>query len=439
MTTPALVDDMGVDNVAFLIENLGADASELQYLRELVQNSFESIRRAGRGTDGLVQVDYKPIDGVRKLRVTDNGAGMTPEEVRQNINRLSASGGIQSFDKNFGIGAKITAGTKSPHGVIYEAWKDGEGSMTLLGKVNGRYGRVGTEDPDTGEIDYWLPLPVDAKHEVIGDSGVSVVLLGRSGGDDTSRAPDDADLPSQWVAAYLERRYFKVPDGVTLKVERPNAVYDSEREQERSMNDTIRGQKHYLDSHSDNSGVVQIPLASARAWWWLLTDKITRGGKTWNNRGHVAALYQDELYEVRTGNAGRAALKDFGIYAGHNRVVIYVEPDNVLKANTPRTSLILEGNRPVDYADVGAGFANTMPDELAAFMSGQVVTDRDDHKKAIRKSIQDVEQELKMVRYRRTPTGQVREYEPEDGVDRGGSPQPETGGYRRSGPGQPVA
>ena len=64
MATPALIDDMGVDNVAFLIENLGADASELQYLRELVQNAFESIRRAGRGSEGLVQVDYKQIDGV---------------------------------------------------------------------------------------------------------------------------------------------------------------------------------------------------------------------------------------------------------------------------------------------------------------------------------------------------------------------------------------
>ena len=358
---------------------------------------------------------------------------MTPEEVRQNINRLSASGGIQSFDKNFGIGAKITAGTRNPHGVIYESWKDGEGSVTVLGRVNGRYGRVGTEHPETGEVDYWLPLPAEDKHSIIDADGVSVVLLGKSGDDDTSRAPDGADLPSQWVAAYLERRYFTVPAGTVLKVERPNVVYDSGLGEERSMNDTIRGQRYYLDAHSESSGTVPVPLASARVWWWLLTDKITGGGKTWNNRGHVAALYQDELYEVRTGNAGRAALKDFGIYAGHHRIVIYVEPSNVLKANTPRTSLILAGNLPVDYAEVGAAFADAMPDELAAFMAGQVTSDRGDHKKAIRKSLQDVEQELKSVRYRRTATGQVREYEPEEGVERGGPPHPDGGRYRRSG------
>jgi len=43
MRATALVDDMGVHNIGFLIENLGADAAELQYLRELVQNAFESI------------------------------------------------------------------------------------------------------------------------------------------------------------------------------------------------------------------------------------------------------------------------------------------------------------------------------------------------------------------------------------------------------------
>lgn len=63
---------------------------------------------------------------------------MTPDEVRQNINRLSASTGIQAFDKNFGIGAKITAAVRNPYGVLYKAWKDGEGSVTMLGRQDGR-------------------------------------------------------------------------------------------------------------------------------------------------------------------------------------------------------------------------------------------------------------------------------------------------------------
>ena len=129
MSSIAIVDDMGVHNVGFLIETLGADAGELQYLRELVQNSFESIGKQRSDRPGRVEIDFELVKGVRKLRITDNGVGMTPDEVRANINNLSASGGEQAFDKNFGIGAKITAGTRNPHGVMFKTWKNGEGAL----------------------------------------------------------------------------------------------------------------------------------------------------------------------------------------------------------------------------------------------------------------------------------------------------------------------
>src|SRR5690606_7332117 len=78
MATVTLIDDMGVANVGFLIENLGKDAGELHYLRELTQNAFESIIRAGRGEAGRVEIACEEVKGVRKLSITDNGIGMTP-------------------------------------------------------------------------------------------------------------------------------------------------------------------------------------------------------------------------------------------------------------------------------------------------------------------------------------------------------------------------
>ncbi len=434
MSTPALIDDMGVDNVAFLIENLGADAAELQYLRELVQNSFESIQRSGREPGGRVKIDFKEVNGVRKLRITDNGSGMTPEEVRQNINRLSASGGTQSFEKNFGIGAKITAATRNPAGVQYESWKDGEGSLTILGKAEGRYGRRGFVDPETGAVDYYILLSVDDKPEMIDRDGVSVVLLGQSPDDDTTAAPPGADLPSQWVSAYLERRYFSIPEGILLTVEDLRMINDAKRG-ERPSNDTIHGQRHNLDNNSDFSGCVVLSGVAARVWWWILKEETLKGGKNWNNRGHVAALYQNELYELRTKNVGRAALKDFGIYSGQSRIVIYAEPAGVMKANTARTALIMAGNVPVDYAEIGAAFADAMPAELAAFMAGQVKTDRGDHQKEIRKNLQELDAMLKETRYQKAETGKVREYVPEDGVSGDDPPAPGGGGYRPNGSG----
>lgn len=434
MNTTALIDDMGVNDVGFLIESLGADAAPLQYVRELVQNELESIGRAGI-ENGQIEIDYRDVKGVRKLRITGNGAGMTPDEVSNNLNRLSASGGIQAFDKNFGIGAKITAGTRNPHGVMYEAWKDGLGSLTVFGRIDGRYGRLGFRNDD-GTVDYWLPLPDDAKPTIVADHGVSVVLLGQSDEEDTTIPPPDADLPSQWIAAYLERRYFALPDSVSLKVLRPVEIFDSERGTHRSISDTIRGQRYYLDRHSESHGVVELGEVSATVWWWLLNEEITKGGKTWNNSGHVAALYQDELYEMRSRGARASALKDFGIYAGFGRIVIYVEPHDVLKANTPRTALILKGNHPIDYTAVGTAFIDKMPPDLDRFMAGQVTAEHGDHRKAIRKSLKEVEEALNEARFRRSRRGTMDFYDPESGGNQGRSmterPSKGEGGLGRS-------
>lgn len=413
MRSTTLIDDMGVANVGFLIENLGKDAGELQYLRELVQNGIESIGRAKR-TDGRIDIDFEEVEGVKKLRITDNGIGMTADEVRDNINRLSASGGTQAFDKNFGIGAKITAAVRNPHGVIYKAWKDGDGSITTLGRQDGRYGRLGYRASTDDTVYYSLPLPESDKHPIIEMSGVSVVLLGRSQDEDTTSAPAGAELPSQWVAAFLERRYFEVPNGINIKVLRPVEIYDAGRDKRRAISDTIRGQRYYLDKHSEFRGRLKI-AESADVWWWVLSDVIVAGGKTWNNRGHVASIYQGELYEVRAGASRSSALKDFGIYAGHGRIVIYVEPLNVLGANTSRSSLILNGGLPVDYAEIGGSFADRMPGELAAFMSGQVSSEQGDHRKSILKNLKEVEQALDEARFRRSKKGKPESVEPETG------------------------
>lgn len=415
MSSNALIDDMGVANVGFLIENLGKDAGELQYLRELVQNAIESIQRRDDQEEGRIEIDFELVDGIRKLRITDNGVGMTPDEVRQNINRLSASAGTQAFDKNFGIGAKITAAVRNPHGVMYKAWKDGIGSLTVLGRHNGRYGRIGWRNPDDGTVNYWLPLRQTERPRIIKDSGVSVVLLGKSKADDTTLPPATADLPSKWAAAYLERRYFEIPPNITLRVLRPLEIYDSELGGLRPMYATVHGQRHYLDRNSDSMGEVTLHRVDAQVYWWILADQSGIGGQTWNNRGHVAALYQSELYEVKSGVARGAALKDFGIYAGHARIVLYIRPTKVLGANTARSALILKGGGPIDYATIGAAFAELMPDELAAFMAGQVSAETGDHRRLILKNLKEVEDALEFARYRHGASGELEHVQPESG------------------------
>ena len=76
---------------------------------------------------------------------------------------------------------------------------------------------------------------------------------------------------------------------------------------------------------------------------------------------------------------------------GFAHIVVY---DHVLGANTARSTLILHGGVPVDYASIGAAFADAMPDELAAFMSGQVSSEQGDHRRSILKNLKEVEEAL---------------------------------------------
>ena len=71
-------------------------------------------------------------DGMVKLSCIDTGIGMSADELKRYINHLSASRHEQSLTGNFGIGAKVAAAPRNPHGIVYVSWKDGEGSMIQL-------------------------------------------------------------------------------------------------------------------------------------------------------------------------------------------------------------------------------------------------------------------------------------------------------------------
>jgi hypothetical protein len=52
-------------------------------------------------------------DRVRKPSVTDPGTGMTAEQLHRYIDQLVSSGREQSAGGNFGVGAKVAAGSRN--------------------------------------------------------------------------------------------------------------------------------------------------------------------------------------------------------------------------------------------------------------------------------------------------------------------------------------
>jgi hypothetical protein len=133
-------------------------------VRELTVNGLDAINALGPVASGRVvwDLDWRRFGAsggrVRKLSVTDTGTGMTPEQLRQYINQLASSGREQSAAGNFGVGAKVAAGSRNPHGLEYRSWHHGQGALVCFKRhSDGRWGLEPQRWPD-GHSDYWRPL-----------------------------------------------------------------------------------------------------------------------------------------------------------------------------------------------------------------------------------------------------------------------------------------
>jgi len=397
---------MGVENIGFMLERLGKDCDDLQFMRELTENAIE----AG-ATEIVWDVDWQLWElsegQLYKLCVIDNGCGMTGEEMRFYINNLSSSMHEQAMDKNFGVGAKVAAATRNPEGLIYQSWKDGHGAMIQLWRDpdTGEYGLRQFERPD-GSWGYWQPISDSAKPELIKDHGTKVVLLGVDEEHNTVEPPDDVPTPSRWVNRHLNARYFRFPDGVEVKAR--EGWHADPEDSKRNILRRVRGQEAFLDSHSTERGIVD--LSEARIHWWILNESDARAkASEMINVGHFATLFQDELYEMRTSRAGVMRLHQFGVIFGYDRVVLYTEPFNGergnLTANTARTQLLRDG-QPLPYADWAAEFREAMPQEITDHMDAVIAgTQTASHREAIEERLRTYNKLFRLSRYRHRPGG----------------------------------
>ncbi len=422
---------MKVANMAFLLDKLGEDCSPLQYVRELTQNGLDGIKATGQAGSIIWDVAWQHLDlaGVYKLCCVDTGVGMTGPEMVRYINELSSSMHQQSATGNFGVGAKIAAISRNPEGLLYLSWKAGIGHMIHLwfdpeAQVYGL-----KRWPENGG-EFWTRVSDDLKPEAIDQHGTLVVLLGRSAGDDTMEPPCGTAMKSRWILRYLNSRYFRFPQGVTVQARegwtkpRDNTRHNFLR--------VVEGQGAWLDAHAQSHGTVA--LTEAAAHWWLLRPDIDRNSGHNAGGGHVAALFQNELYEMTAGRAGLARLQGFGVIFGADRVVVYVEPTSEhLSANTARTQLLIDGE-PLDWSGWASEFREQMPDELVELQEQiGAQSDGKDHKKAIHDRLKQIQELLKFSRFAPKPEGQLP-VDLRDGV--GGKPEMsdnETSGHGKPG------
>ena len=405
-----------VANTGFLLDRLGEDCHPLQFLRELTQNGIEAIRRTPERRGDIVwDVDWNSFEldesGVYKLSVIDTGEGMTGEDMVKYLNQLSSSVSEQSLTGNFGVGAKIAAATRNHHGLLYLSWKNGRGTMVHLWRdpETGQYGLRQFSQPDGGWVHY-VEVEDTVKPSIINDHGTMVVLLGNSPDADTMTSPVGASSPSRWISKYLNSRFFKFPEGVTVKAREGWKTPRSDKD--RNVLRTITGQAEYLAKHRQESG--EVSLSSARAHWWILRDEdaITQNSGFVESAGHVAALYRDELYELAAGRAGMAKLQQFGVLFGHRQVVIYIEPTaddgKIITTNTARTQLLIK-NEPLPWSDWASEFRASMPTAIQKLIEDKAAASSEsDHSQSIRERLKQIMDLYRITRYRPTPDGSLK-------------------------------
>ena len=301
---------------------------------------------------------------VRKLTVTDTGTGMRPDQLGRYINQLASSSREQSHTANFGVGAKVAAGSRNPHGLEYRSWHQGHGALVRFKRhPDGRWGLEPQRWPD-GRTDFWRPLAEHEKPWLLRgqDHGTQVVLLGQQKGHDTTQAPASVtDGRRHWITRYLNARFLRLPARVEV------LVHEQHGHEQPGELQQVHGEEQHLERRAIAAGAVELSDAVAR--WWVLDDDHRarrREAGIWASTGHAAAVYGDELYDIlpqTRGGYGR--LQDFGIRFGYERVVLHLQPQvtDRLECNTARTLLLLN-HEPLPWARWGEEFAAAMPDAI---------------------------------------------------------------------------
>ena len=399
--------ELAVANPTFLLERLGSECTDLQGLRELTVNGLDAIAALGRDGGGRVvwDLDWRRFDGsggrVRKLTVIDTGTGMTAGQLRRYINQLAASGREQSPTGNFGVGAKVAAGSRNPHGLEYRSWHQGAGSLVCFKRhPDGRWGLEPQRWAD-GHVDYWRPLGEAEKPWPLRgrEHGTQVVLLGQDERHDTTQAPKSVtDSGRQWITRYLNGRFVRLPVRVEV------LVREDVGRREPGQLLRIHGERHHLDRRAVAAGAVELIDAVAR--WWALDDDHRgrrREAVEWASTGHAAAVFADELYDVlpqTRGGYGR--LQDFGIRFGYERVVVHVEPQadaGRLESNTARSVLLLD-HEALPWSRWGEEFTARMPDEIRGLQERVAGADCLPRREAIRSRVTTILPLYRLSRYR---------------------------------------
>jgi hypothetical protein len=329
MTTNA-VTALEVADEEFLVASLIERCPKTAMIRELIMNALEAARHAPEGRR-LVEISAQQIDGIAKLTIWNTGPGMDAGELHRICNIASSIGKQKSLSGNFGMGAKVASLPSNQRGMRYRSCKNGRVHEVILCKRDGVYGRLRRFHPETGEylevIDVTELALTDGRSR--DEEWTEVVLLGNEATQDTVKDPynGNPEQDAQWLATYLYHRFYRLPDGVKVVLQKGTHKLDGNRPFL-----PIPARLHLFEKYETVrcAGGVKIHYLYDAPY-----DKATGSGHNKSISGAIASavstcavIYKDEMYDVRKGRNWTFDAPIFGIPFGAKHISVHIELPN---------------------------------------------------------------------------------------------------------------
>jgi hypothetical protein len=368
-----------------------------QWAREFLKNSLE----AG-ATKIEFGIEWQAVerDGVYRRIISDNGSGMTREELLSFFSTLGEGakriGGVHD---NFGVGAKIASLPWNAEGVVVISYKAGRPSMIRIQlDDDGAEYELCEFRSDKGATYAINPVEVDWGEDVnwsavtppwAREHGTTIVLLGSEEAPDTVLGnPKAGEKDIKGLSVYLNSRFWDLAQPevtvVELRSERktswPTGANDRE-DSRRPNNRRIMGAKYYLVDVSASSGRLTaaktLPIDENRvqAHWYLWEGDRPAIHSYAKRPGYIAVKYKDELFEL---SSHKAHFRWFGIADAkvQQNLTIILEPNLFdpqiamwgVYPDQSRNRLVFTGNGEkgvgMPLSDWGFDFSDKMPQEI---------------------------------------------------------------------------
>jgi|TARA_Y100000310_G_scaffold277787_1_gene295813 hypothetical protein len=338
----------GVDtsNMAGIYDTMAKTMPSDQIYRELIKNSLESgarMKERDPNFKGTILIGESKLHP-KKLCVMDNCEGIPQNKILPLTGDLAATY-KQSEDGNFGHGTKAAAFANHKYGILYHSLfvdDGGKGSGVRMYYNGKNFAAKYLPEFDSCirpmTRDEFPPLIREAGHgngtTVMGNSPEENTLLPPPEYEDNSLLKAGREDSIHWLAAYVNTKFFEIPDYMTIKVE--------VKREGRTNYEKINGHKSMLNQYSALENRNVLDFDDARIHWWLMSNDF--GKRNSRNdavlNGQLTILHQKEIYDIEYNywGGGKNPLKSWGLPFSYKDVVLVVEFKN-MQATLQRTTL----------------------------------------------------------------------------------------------------